>query len=153
MIVTCGISKRTRWEEDNFDKSFTEIEEFKCNVVSSFGAEPKSFIRIVKLHAMDQIFEYIIRNGSLFITGSGLYEYAQNIFKREYRKTSKRWASVLEDSILYVEKCTESTEVVVQSISRKLQMMNTYMSERDYLKAMGYEAHNIFLRLLKEVLQ
>lgn len=94
MRDVCGITKRDKWKDEKLSNIAERIKPFKRNRVYNFGTFQKSGMCTVKWHVSDHNCADIKRNGSIFLCSADLFEYECNIFKKEYRKTSKRHAMV-----------------------------------------------------------
>lgn len=93
MRYMCGITKGDKWKEEELEKRAERIKKCKIKCVSIFSTYQKSGMCTMKQHFFDHICEDIKLNCSFSLCSADLFAYVHNIFKREYRKTTKRRAT------------------------------------------------------------
>ena len=99
MNSVCGCNGRNHWSDDDVSRLRNDIAQLKATAVGVFAAYQKSQMGTVKWHMLDHVPDDIVRNGGLFISDAGLYEYSHILFKQSYRKTSMRRRSEMDDAV------------------------------------------------------
>ena len=93
------IDKRTGVTQEILQVLATKIERFKHQTVKLFEPYVDNGLFTLKFHLLDHLVEDLSKFASLDFLSAGPYEYYNTKIKKSYRKTSKRRATAMEETV------------------------------------------------------
>jgi len=99
------------WTEKEVCELERRIKEFKEVAVRVFADYQPSGMGTLKFHLLDHIGDDIRRMGGLQFGDAGLYEHSHVYFKQQYRGTSKRSKTALEETLTAIDTATAVQEL------------------------------------------